>query len=165
MSHVKLAAAGLVLGSVLVACNHDDTVGVDAAADAMSCDPTCLMQSWWLGRSSDCATVCMGNPGWAECMHSDCEVIEASRYSNGTRASLAPMLFSAEARSFYLIGSPGMQDYTVGGDCKLQIGSAAPETFACVGSMLQLPTATLDLATTQQATVLDGVTAPGRYTY
>jgi hypothetical protein len=78
---------------------------------------------------------------------------------------LDPMLFSAEARSFYMIGAPAMRDYSVGGDCKLQIGSAAPETFACVGSMLQLPTATLDLATTQQATVLDGVTAPGRYTY
>jgi hypothetical protein len=85
--------------------------------------------------------------------------------TNGTRASLAPMLFSAEARSFYLIGSPATQDYSVGGDCKLKIGSAAPEAFVCVGSMLQLPTATLDLATTQQATVLDGVTAPGRYTY
>ena len=164
--HYSTAVVRLLLGGAIVACNHSEAVPADGATDAMTtCDSTCLSQSWWLGRSSDCSVVCMANPAWAECMHADCEVIEATRYITGTRTSLSPMLYSSEAHSFYLIGSPTTKAYTVDGECNLQIGSASPEHFACDGSELQLPTATLQLATPQQAAALDGATVPGRYSY
>ena len=164
-SHFTAAAAGFVLGCSLIACNHGGGAVVDGGTDTMTCDPTCLSRSWWLGRSSDCSVVCMGNSNWTECTHTDCEVIEASRYSAGTRTSLAPMLYSSEARSFYLIGSSSMQSYSAGGDCNLQIGSGSSEHFSCTDVTLVLPTATLELASPEQAAALDSVSAPGRYTY
>jgi hypothetical protein len=164
-SHLTAVAAGFVLGCSLVACNHGGQALVDGGADTMMCDPTCLSRSWWLGRSSDCTVVCMGHSSWSECTHTDCEVIEASHYSAGARTSLAPMLYSSEARSFYLIGSSTMQSYSSDDNCNLQIGSASSERYACKGSALVLPTATLDLASPEQAAVLDSVTGPGRYTY
>jgi hypothetical protein len=107
----------------------------------------------------------MANAAWTECMHADCEVIEATRYTTGIRRSLAPMLSSIEARSFFLIGSPTTKPYTTDGECNLQTGSASPEHFVCDGSELQLPTATLQQATPQQAAALDEASVPGRYSY
>jgi len=75
------------------------------------------------------------------------------------------MLYSSEARSFYLLGSSSMQSYSADDNCSLQIGSASPESFACSDTALVLPTATLDLASPEQAGVLDSVNGPGRYTY
>ncbi len=160
----------LLIAAAIVACHSSSTsktVDGPPADGADPCAEACLTRGWWLGVSSNCSTVCMGgNASLTECMQTDCEVIEASRYTT-MRQSLAPMLFSANARSFYLVGSLTSKSYSASG-CMLQIGSASPETFSCSAASLTLPTAMLSAASDTESGALDAAAtanAPGHYTY
>jgi len=162
----------VLLVSVLVTtsagCDQSGGDSSDAAPnDSVSCTSACVMQGWWIGVSSNCDVVCMGFPSLTECMQSDCQAVEATRYQE-TRKSLAPMLHSAQARSFYLIGSLTTNSYVVDTNCQLQIDSAMPRTFSCTSTMLTLPTAVLTAASSDQATALDAAATAntsGHYTY
>jgi len=160
-----------VLASValLVACHHETSTTTDGGTDAAAAcgESTCIVGRWWIGMSSNCAVICSANGSLAECMQPDCEVIEASRY-DADRRSLAPMLYSAQAHSFYLFGSVMTKTYATPTACHLQVGTAAPEMYTCATDTLMLPTATLQAATTAQAGALDAAAAanaPGRYSY
>jgi hypothetical protein len=155
--------------SLLAACHQSDGDSSSDASpgDGMSCDAACVRQGWWIGVSSNCNVVCMANPSLTECKQSDCEAVEATRYED-TRKSLAPMLHSAQARSFYLIGSLMTSTYAVDTNCHLQVGSAMPRAFSCTSMMLTLPTAVLTAASSAQATALDSAATAntaGHYTY
>lgn len=158
----------LVTLLVLTACGKDAGGSADGSISG-TCNPSCVEeQRWWLATSSNCTVICMATPSLAECMQSDCKAIEATRYVSAERTSLAPLLYSASSHSFYLLGSASTAAYVVMDDCTLQIGSNAPTPFMCVAAGLQLPTATLEPATSAQNTALDMAAASGavgRYTY
>lgn len=157
--------------ALAASCGHGtDGVGDDSdAPPGGSCDPSCIeMQPWWLATSSNCSVICMANASLSECMQQDCKAIEATRYQSQVRTSLAPMLYSASAHSFYLLGSARMDPYSLSPDCEVKIGTSSPTPFTCSAAGLQLPTALLDPSTQAQNTALDAAAtsgASGRYTY
>jgi len=158
---------GVLVASLLVACGGNTASDDAPPGDGASCSAACVMQGWWIGVSSNCDVVCMADPTLTECMQADCEVIEASRFED-MRKSLAPMLHSAQARSFYLIGSLMTTTYAVDASCQLQIGTAMPKPFSCTSTMLTLQTAILAAASAEQTTALDAAAAAntsGHYTY
>jgi hypothetical protein len=137
------------------------------ADDAAQCDPICITNGWWIGRSANCDTICMSTSPPPECAHPDCEVIEASLYAGSTRSSIAPIARSAEARSFFAFAPATAKPYSVGSDCTLQLSGGSPEHFTCTGIGLVLPTATLALASDEEAKAFERAVAngPGDYTY
>jgi hypothetical protein len=101
-------------------------------------------------------------------MHSDCQAVEARRYVAGQIATLAPMLYSAEARSFYLFGSLMMNTYTISDPCTVRVDTRPAQPFTCEGDSLTFSTAVLHAASTSASTALDAASTanmPGRYSY
>lgn len=138
-------------------------------AGSAECAPTCLEQRWWVNvGSSDCSVFCMGSASAPECSASDCEQVSVQRYDAGTLRVIAPLLFSASHRSYYLLGGQTSNTYALMSDCQLQVDSHTPEMFTCSGSMLSFPVGQFTAATNEQAVALDAAgsaNAPGEYPY
>lgn len=155
---------------VVAACGDPSSSGPDAdrGTDAATCAPECVEGGWWVTVSSDCAVICMGSPTLAECMQSDCKSVQADRYDGAQLRSLAPMLHSAQNRSFYLFGSVMTNAYSITPDCMLQIPMRAPRSFECSAGSLRFSTAVFTAASSEESGALDAAAstnAPGRYAY
>lgn len=155
----------LMLG--VAACGETPN-NVSDANTSTSCAPSCFETRWWIGVSYNCTVLCMGSPNLAECMRSDCEAVEARRYVGGQIASLAPMLYSAEARSFYLLGSLMTNTYASTDPCMVRVDTRPAQPFTCEGDSLTFSTAVFHAASTSASTALDTAfttNTPGRYSY
>lgn len=89
-------------------------------------------------------------------------------FVGGTVRTLAPMVFSAENRGFDLLGAVTSDTYSVMADCKVAIGTHAPEAFACNGNALTFLVGAFTAASAGQATALNAAAAanaPGEYRY
>lgn len=155
---MRLAACALVLA-----------VGCGSSPDAPSCESACFEQRWWINVAlANCSVFCMGNPGLPECAHADCKEVSAEIFVGGMVRTLAPMAFSAENRSFDLLGAVTSDTYSVRADCKVAIGTHTPEAFACNGNVLTFSVGRFTAASAGQAAALDAAAAanaPGQYRY
>lgn len=140
--------------------------GMDATAS--SCNAACFEQRWWINIASNCAVACTANPGLSECGHADCKQISSQRYEGGMLGTLAPMIWSEEDRSFYLLGARMDDGYSLTSGCEIRIDMRPAQSFTCNGATLTFPVGTFSAAGAMQATALDAAAAagsPGRYTY
>jgi len=147
----------------------DDANGITDSSGTSACPSSCFEQRWWINvGSSNCTVFCMGNPGYPECAASDCMQISVERFDAGSVRSLAPFLFSAQQRGFYLLGALMTDSYVVSTDCKLQVDSRPQQTFSCSGDTLTFTVGQYTAATSDQAIALDAAAAMNTmrdYTY
>src|SRR5262249_29000128 len=102
-----------------------------SAPDAPSCEPACFEQRWWTNVAlANCNVFCMASPSLPECAHADCKQVSAEQFAGGTLRTLGPMTFSAELRSFDLLGAVMTQTYSATADCHVAIDSHPSEPFA-----------------------------------
>jgi hypothetical protein len=142
----------------------------DATEDGTSdvCPASCYAMRWWISGSSSCMTFCMAMPSLAECSDPNCKTVTAQRYDAGVLATLGPMLYSSQNRSFYLVGGLVHNSYTVAGKCMMQVDNNMPQIFSCAADTLSFPVGQFIAATSQQSGALDAAAAantPGRYSY